>query len=544
MAARKPRVDFSRKRFLIIDDFSDMRSMLRHMVESFGATRIDVAGDAKEALKLMSRHSYDVVLCDYNLGEGKDGQQLLEEAKHRKLIRFSTVFMMLTAENTMQMVMGAVEYYPDDYLSKPFTKDTLRQRLERIILRKADLEEIEERVQHGELAEAIRLCDERIRDRPRNLREFQKLKGELCLRQGRYQEAEALYRDVIRERPMPWARLGLGKVFFHTGRLEAARNTFQELVEENEHFMEAYDWLAKTLERLGEEGEARRWLETAATLSPKAILRQMNLGDLALRCQDYATAARAFKKAVKLGEHSVYRTPANYSKQARALARSGSGTEALRVLGRLRRDFPDDQGARLYAELAESTVLQDLGRDEEAQEAYRRAARLFQEQQSRCPPALVLEMAKTSILHGDEQLGRELARELVRNHHEDEALLQQVQAAFAEIGRSEEGRELISDSRDNVVRLNNRGVRLVQEGQLEEAIRLFEAALEDLPHNKTINMNTAMVLLKYMERHGPTPEHLERVRRCLQMVRETAPQEPDLPALQARFDRLVNAHAA
>ena len=95
-----------------------------------------------------------------------------------------------------------------------------------------------------------------------------------------------------------------------------------------------------------------------------------------------------------------------------------------------------------------------------------------------------------------------------------------------------------------MVRLNNRGVRLVQEGQLEEAIRLFEAALADLPHNKTINMNTAMVLLKYMERHGPTPEHLERVRRCLQMVRETAPQEPDLPALQARFDRLVNAHAA
>jgi len=40
---RKPLVDFSHKRFLVIDDFGDMRSMLRHMVESYGVGHIDTA---------------------------------------------------------------------------------------------------------------------------------------------------------------------------------------------------------------------------------------------------------------------------------------------------------------------------------------------------------------------------------------------------------------------------------------------------------------------------------------------------------------------
>ncbi len=87
----------------------------------------------------MRRRAYDVVLCDYNLGEGMDGQQVLEEAKHRRLVGYATVFVMITAENTMEMVMGAMEYKPDDYLTKPFNKELLKSRLEKLVARKRDL---------------------------------------------------------------------------------------------------------------------------------------------------------------------------------------------------------------------------------------------------------------------------------------------------------------------------------------------------------------------------------------------------------------------
>ena len=73
-------VDLSSKTYLVIDDLADMRSMIRSMLVAYGVTNIDMAGNGKDAIKSLSKTQYDVVLCDYNLGEGKDGQQVLEEA--------------------------------------------------------------------------------------------------------------------------------------------------------------------------------------------------------------------------------------------------------------------------------------------------------------------------------------------------------------------------------------------------------------------------------------------------------------------------------
>ena len=119
-------------RILIVDDFADFRRGMRKILESIGVKFIDEAEDGENAVKSMKRQAYDIVLCDYNLGfDKKDGQQVLEEAKHLGLIRYSSIFIMLTAENTMPMVMGAVEYQPDDYLIKPITKDILKTRMEK-----------------------------------------------------------------------------------------------------------------------------------------------------------------------------------------------------------------------------------------------------------------------------------------------------------------------------------------------------------------------------------------------------------------------------
>ena len=98
------------KKILIVDDFPAMRSMMRTMLAAFGADNIAEARTGEEALELLEEESKEIILCDYNLGEGKDGQQVLEEAKHRELIPYSTVFILVTAENTSDMVMGAMEH--------------------------------------------------------------------------------------------------------------------------------------------------------------------------------------------------------------------------------------------------------------------------------------------------------------------------------------------------------------------------------------------------------------------------------------------------
>ena len=124
----EPTKAWSRKKVLLVDDFRNFIITMRNMLASLGFVIIDTANDGEEAVSRIMSRRYDIVLCDYNLGPGKDGQQVLEEVKQRQLLSPLTIFMMVTAENSLEMVMGAAEYQPDEYLIKPFTKQVLEKR--------------------------------------------------------------------------------------------------------------------------------------------------------------------------------------------------------------------------------------------------------------------------------------------------------------------------------------------------------------------------------------------------------------------------------
>lgn len=121
------------KRILIVDDLVEARSSLKKMANILGGEKIDTATDGIEAMNLIHRHDYDIVLSDYNLGRAKDGQQVLEEARFTNRLPATSLFIVITGENAMDMVMGALEYDPDGYITKPYTLNMLKERLIRII---------------------------------------------------------------------------------------------------------------------------------------------------------------------------------------------------------------------------------------------------------------------------------------------------------------------------------------------------------------------------------------------------------------------------
>jgi tetratricopeptide (TPR) repeat protein len=531
-------VDLASKSYLVIDDFADMRSMLRSMLVAYGVTKIDMAGNGKDALKLLGKHRYDVVLCDYNLGEGKDGQQVLEEAKHKGLLQYSTAFIMITAENTMEMVMGAVEYLPDDYLSKPFNKDMLRARLEKVIVRKDDLHGIVKLINKGKLPEAVALCDEKIAQHPRNLTELLKLKADILMRSESYAEATAIFESVLAKRDAPWAMLGLGKARFYTKEYTQAKEIFQRIIDSNSTHMEAYDWLAKTVAQLGDRQAALNILTSATEISPKSIARQMELGDLALKEKDFAVATKAFKKAVHVGCNSIYQTPSNYTKLAKILGKT-SGKEALSSLSKLRSDYGREEGACLHAAIAESLVLKDLGRDSEAQKAYAEANKLYEKCEGSVPNDVAMDMANACLANGDKEKGLVMLQSLVKNNHQDEEMLSQVQEVFEAVGLEAEGQELIRTAIQEVVKLNNTGTQLAKSGKLDEAISFFEKAIRNMPDNSTINMNMANVLLMHMKANGKSDDYLIKLRQHLERVQRLDPGNENFRKLNAAYENLV-----
>jgi CheY-like chemotaxis protein len=74
---------YRNKRILIIDDVAEMRSSIRSQVSSLGVEQTSVAATVRDALEMIKNNRFDIILCDYYLGGGTDGQQFLEFLRSR-----------------------------------------------------------------------------------------------------------------------------------------------------------------------------------------------------------------------------------------------------------------------------------------------------------------------------------------------------------------------------------------------------------------------------------------------------------------------------
>jgi DNA-binding response OmpR family regulator len=180
-----------------------MRFMLKTMLEPLAPDLIKLAQNGEEAIECMEKDKFDIVYCDYNLGKGKDGQQILEEARHRELLPYSAIYMMATAENTSSMVMGVIDYLPDDYISKPFNRSVIHARLKKQLEKKQNIDDISQAISVNNYKKAIQLCDDLLASKPANRMDLLKIKGEQLTNLNEYEKAADLYENIIEERDIP-----------------------------------------------------------------------------------------------------------------------------------------------------------------------------------------------------------------------------------------------------------------------------------------------------------------------------------------------------
>ena len=99
--------------------------MMRGMLKTMNAHTISVAQSGEAAIVKCQELKYDIIFIDYNLGAGRNGRQLFEEIKERKLAPNSSISILVTGESQSTMVVGALETMPDDYIVKPFSQNLL-----------------------------------------------------------------------------------------------------------------------------------------------------------------------------------------------------------------------------------------------------------------------------------------------------------------------------------------------------------------------------------------------------------------------------------
>jgi two-component system chemotaxis response regulator CheY len=118
-------------RFLIVDDFSTMRRILRNLLKEIGYANIEEAEDGAIALNMLRMGKFDFVVSDVNM-PNMTGMELLKNMKSDDRLKALPV-LMVTAEARKNDIVTAAQLGAAGYIVKPFTRATLEDKVHKIL---------------------------------------------------------------------------------------------------------------------------------------------------------------------------------------------------------------------------------------------------------------------------------------------------------------------------------------------------------------------------------------------------------------------------
>ena len=121
--------------FLVVDDFSTMRRIVRNLLKEIGHTNIEEAEDGQVALNKLRAGTFDFVVSDLNM-PNMNGFELLREIRADAALK-SLPVLLVTAEAKREDIVTAAQIGASGYIVKPFTKATLEDKLEKILAKVA-----------------------------------------------------------------------------------------------------------------------------------------------------------------------------------------------------------------------------------------------------------------------------------------------------------------------------------------------------------------------------------------------------------------------
>lgn len=509
---------------LIADDFSSFRSTVNTMLMNLGVLDIEMVASGEEVIAKCELKSYDVILCDYDLGPGRNGQHVLEELRHRHYLTPNNIFIIVSAEASRNIVMSAYDCEPDDYLMKPITGLMLEQRMYRLLTQKDVLRPVFSALKKGEVQIATDILIDLSIAEDRYSTAAQKLLGDLFIRQGELQKAEKLYTHALEIRQVDWARLGLAKVKQLKGDLDTAGDWLDKIVDENPLYLPAYDVLANNWDKKGEKAAVQDTIKRAVDVSPMSILRQKRLAKVANENEDAISAVDALRKAIKLGKLSCYGSVDDSFEFARTVSNAmeknldlppGAVLEAVETLTLVKEQFALSDEEISQISLLHGRVVANQGQTSLARQ------RLNDAQDDMRSEELNIDMDvdRVSLLLslGENDEADELLEFLQIKYKDDQSALEKLDKFLSEPA-SDVNRELVAE-------VNRKGIDLYSVGEFDRALECFDQARKLFPKHIGIQLNIVQSLIGKMKEDPEDDELQDECRGLLTVVESSVDKE-------------------
>ncbi|HEV7816656.1 MAG TPA: tetratricopeptide repeat protein [Janthinobacterium sp.] len=528
--------EYSNLSVLIIDPNPGMRGSLHNMLNQSSISKIEYAVSSGTAIRQLSKKPFDIVLCEYDLGSdsnGQDGQQLLEDLRHHKLIGMLTIFIMLTSEGVYSKVVSAAELTPTDYILKPFTVEVLVGRIGRALERRAIFLSAYQLIGQGNLREAIKNCGVAEANHPRYATEFARLRAELHMSLGETAEAEQIYLKVLENKPLGWAQLGLAKSVFEQERYGEANDMLAKLIEQNPRFMAAYDLLAKTHKALGAAEQAKKTLEDAVAISPHMVRRLRSLGEVALETGDIGTAEKAFKQVVTKAKYSEFRDPEDHVNLVKTLVKKGDANQAgsvVRDLERSLRGSPNTEACRAIA----SALVMDLSGNAQGAAEELSAAVAALEASKGLSTQLKLGLAQSCLTANLDKAAADVMLNLT-NDSDSGVSMERAVTVLEQAGRHDLAQGLGAQITQQVQDLMTEAADKVDQGEHRAAVIVLNQALRKTPDNLALLFAAVDATIKQLNLVGWESPLAEQVQNRLQSITKIDPKHARLAELREQY---------
>lgn len=520
---------------LLIDDQPLALSYMKQSLESLGFSDISIAENAKMALGLCQEHTFNLVLCSFNLGKLKDGYQLYEELKTKRLIKNICGFIFISAETDTSLVHSVIELQPDDFLAKPFSLKVFGERIVKLLKRKQALAQIYDFIDVGNDSKALRYVNEMLADSSKNHLSpiLLKLRGELLLRLKRTAEAIDFFKSVLNIQKFTWARVGLVEAYIQNSEFTQAKNILEVMLTKPETRLVGYHLLGKLELFLENYQQAQHYLSLASKLAPRNIERQEDLIILSKYNHDHEKHFRVNKELVKYAKHSMHDKPDIYLNLARAGIDYALTLDQADIVNRLTR-----QSNECLSELRKQFP------DSKAQEqidVINARIHYLKDERSKAI-ALVEQLEDQPIIRSvDDTLDKAKAFHELGMHHKANQLFAKLTehcgkyqsdnaALNAYLKQEQQERDEI---RYSPKELNNNAVHSYEKGKYEEALNYFTQAFRIMPKNPNIALNLLQVML---DTKHPSSQSLNKamISRCMDTINNAKLDAEQ----QARLDKL------
>ncbi|MEW9796850.1 response regulator [Alteromonas sp. CYL-A6] len=537
---------FSDKHVLIIEDQRPFLLLLRGLLNSMGAGNVMTTSSAEKALSLCRKQKYDVIVCDLHLGsDRKNGFELIEELRARKLIKPSTVFLIISADSARPVVLGSIERRPDDYLIKPFSQAQLKSRLHRAWQKRQFLQPVYAAVFDEDWATAITEC-ERLKstDSPYR-RSCEQLLVELYWQVSKPEKAMEVLADYERGTPVMWAQIALGKTYLQLGNPQRAEELAQEVISRNRFNADAYDILAQSANRLSDGESAIAAIQQAIKLSPYSIPRHFSACRIARDNDDYRLASTSSQAIWDLSKRTVHHNPAYWCGYVRSLldvaeytdeksTRNRYQQEALLVTQRGKTDpylmrSESDFDVSIFESIVTARVNAIDGKMIDAKRHLATSQVAIEKKYDEPPLTLIPDSMKVMLDIGEFDDAMKYQSILKRNQAELDA--NSIYLMEREARKS-------AQKQSAYQKFNKKGMQFFQEGKYQQAREAFSQALSFAPVNTGVALNLLQCLLKLLGQNDkPEPTLVQECRRLNKLFDDV----PLRRQHQTKYDEIKDA---